>query len=76
MPIVPEFAIGKVDAAVGQPDIIDVGCQFLFGNNLAQCLINLVSNQRSIFYPRSGRGAHMQFDLTGVDRGEEIPAKH
>src|SRR5467141_3657685 len=69
-------AVGEVDAAVGQADVVENRRQFVFRNGFPDDAIDLVGETRRFFNAQSGASTHVQTDLAGIDIGEKIAAKH
>jgi len=62
----------EVDAAVRDPHVGDHGRDLLFGDLFADELFDACDRPLRLLDPRPGRPAHVESDLAGVDRGEEV----
>ena len=67
--------VGHVDAAGRRADIVNEGREFVGRNDLADRFFDLRELLRRLFDAGSDAHACMHQDLSGVDGGEEIPAK-
>ena len=68
-------AVGEVDAAVGQADVVENRRQFVLRNGL-RGLHHDWSARRRAFNAQTGASTHVQTDLAGIDIGEKIAAKN
>src|SRR6185369_17808750 len=68
-------AIGKIDAAVGNPNIVDDAGDILGWNLLADGVFNQVAKPRGFLDPRTRPSPDVQLELTGIYAGEEILAQ-
>ena len=69
------IAVGEVDAAVGQADVVDDAGDFARWNLLTYEALDPVAEARGLFDSRAGPRPQMQFELSGVDARKEIPAQ-
>ncbi len=67
------IAVGKVDAAIGQPDVVDDAGKVLRWNLLADGLLDQVAKPRGFFDARAGAGAQVQFELAAHPRMGKNP---
>src|SRR5271167_3022134 len=65
-------AIRKIDAAIGQTDVVDDAVDFLRRDLLADRSLNQISQSGCLLNTSSRTRAQMQFELTCIDRGEKI----
>src|SRR6202000_1550770 len=65
-------AVGSVDTAIGQADVIDNRGDFLLRNHFADRPVHLIADSSGLFDTSAGAGAHVQLELPGIDRGKEI----
>jgi hypothetical protein len=68
-------AVGQVDAAVGQAQIVHDGGDLARFDGLAERLLHLVAKNRGLLDARPRGGAQVQLELPGVDAREEILAQ-
>ena len=71
-PIGAECRIGKVDAGIGQADVIDDGDNLAGGNVLADGGVDVIAQGRGFLNARAGARPHVNLELAGVDDGKEI----
>ena len=67
--------IGKVQAGIGQPDVIDDADDLAGGNVLADGGVDVVAQGRGFFNARAGARAQVNLELAGIDGGKEILAR-
>src|SRR5260370_32133491 len=65
-------AVGEVDAAVRQADIVEDGGEFVLRDGFADDAVYLVGEARGFLDAQTGAGAHVQANLSGVNLGKEI----
>jgi len=65
-------AVGLVDAADRQADVVDNGRQLIRRDGLANGLLDMVEQGGGVLQPRADRRAHMQRHLAGIDAREEV----
>ena len=70
------IAVGHVDAAVRQTDIVENGDQIPLGNDFLDGGFHLVRQPRGLFDPQPGTGAHVQANLARVHARKIITADH
>jgi hypothetical protein len=68
-------AVGQVDAAIGQPDVVDDGDQLVAWDGGADHLIDLVAQPGGLLDAGTGAPPQVQLELAAVDLGEEILAQ-
>ena len=68
-------AVRKIDAAVGQADVVDDAGYFARRNLFAYEAFDPVAKTRGLFNSRAGPRAQVQLELSGVDPGKEIPSQ-
>ncbi len=68
----PGIAVGNVDAADGEADVVDDARHARRRNDRADLLLDLIGQRRRLLDSGSRRRAQMQLDRAGIDRGEEI----
>ena len=66
------IAVGKIDAAVGKPDIVDEADQFGLRNLLANVGFHAIAKRGGFFDARAGGRAHVQLELAAIDAREKI----
>ena len=69
------IAVGKIDAGVRQPDVVEDRDQFVFRDLLPQILLDFIAKPCGFFHPQSGAAANVEPHLPGIDAGEEILAQ-
>ena len=69
------IAVGHVDAAVRQPDVIDDIVHLAGRDDLADGLLSKIAQTRRLLDPGSRRGADMHENLTRIDGGEKVLAE-
>src|SRR6266850_2892874 len=69
-------AVGKIDAAVGQADVVENRGQFVLRNGFPDDAIDLVGETRRFFNTQTRASPQMQTDLAGIDFGKKIAAKN
>ncbi len=70
----PGVAISKVDARIGQADVVENSNKFFFRDGTANLCIDLIGELRGFFDAKTGSGAIVKANLTRIDAGEEIAA--
>ena len=68
-------AVGEVDAAVGQTDVIDDAAHLLRRDDVTDRGLDLIAQRRGLLDARAGAGTQVQFDLAAVHRREEVLAQ-
>ena len=71
-PMVPELAVGHVDAADRQADVVNDAIEFVGRDGLPDRLLDLIAELGGLLDPGADLSAQMQFDLATVDRREEV----
>ena len=66
-------AVGQVEAAVGQADVVDDPAHLVVRHHLADHPFDAVAQDRRLLDAGAGRGAHVQLELAAVDRRERSP---
>src|SRR5208283_6070181 len=66
------IAVGEIDAADGQPDVVDDRGQRRSGKEAANCGLYVVAKNPHVLDTRADRRAQVQLDLRPLDRGEEV----
>src|SRR5438552_17769216 len=66
------IAVGKIDAAVRQSDIVDNACNLIGRNLLAIETLDAVRETCGLLNARAGASTDMQFELTRVNFEEEV----
>src|SRR6266853_6504669 len=66
------IAVGKIDTAVGQANVVDDAAQLLRRHLLADFVFHSVTQSSGFFNTRSGWGAHVQREFAGIHRGEKV----
>src|SRR5438270_9170681 len=66
------IAIGKIDPAGGQADVIQDAAQFRWWYQSPNHVLRLARNARSFFDARTCPGAQVKTQLAGVHRGKEV----
>jgi hypothetical protein len=66
------IAVDGIDAAVGQPDLVQDTEQLIVRNLAADGLLHQIADARRLFDAGPGFGAQMQLELAGVGGREEI----
>src|SRR5712692_1332383 len=69
-------AVGEVDAAVRQADIVQNGGELVLRNGFANDSVNLVGEARGFLNAQAGARAHVHAKLSGVDLRKEIAAEN
>ena len=69
------IAVGHVDAAVRQPDVVDDIVHLAGRDDLADGLLNKIAQTGSLLDPGARRGADMHENLAGIDGWEEVLAE-
>lgn len=69
------IAVGQVDPARGQAEVVDDGVELVGQHYLAHHLLDLVSQARGFLDADAGLGAHVQADVAGIDIREEVAAE-
>src|SRR6266571_1086768 len=69
-------AVGQVNAAVGQANVVQDGRDLVFGNRFADDSIDLIGKARGFLDAQAGARAHVQADLAGVDFWKEVAPEH
>ena len=64
--------VGGVDAAIGNPKVIDNPLQLVGGDNLADHLFDLIHRASCFFDAGTGFHPNVHIESSGIDRGEEI----
>ena len=67
--------VGQVQSRVGQPNVIDDRDHFAGRNILADGGVDVIAEQSRLLDSRPGAGTHVNLELPGVHRGEEILAE-
>ena len=62
----------RVQARVGQADVIDDSDQLAGGNLAADYIFDLIAQARGFFDAGAGLRAHMQLELAAINRREEV----
>src|SRR5271165_6545163 len=65
-------AVGQIDGAVGEPDVIDDRAQVPRRDDAAQGFLDLVANFRGLFNASAGFGSHVQLELPAIADREEV----
>src|SRR5579863_4835659 len=65
-------AVGEVDSACRQADIVENTSQLGSRNDAADHVFGFAGNARGFFDSSAGRSPQMKTQLSGVDRGEEV----
>ena len=68
----PRIAVGKIDAAIRQPYIIQYRIDFVARNFLPDLLVNLINQSRGLLDSQPGAAAEMKTKLSSVNAREEI----
>src|SRR5882757_9296911 len=68
-------AVGKIDAAGGQADVIEDSSYLRCRNARANIAVHSIDQPRCFFEARTGLRTHMQAELAGVHCGEEVFTK-
>src|SRR5437868_11730161 len=68
-------AVGSIDGAEGQTDVVQNRDQLVLRNLLAQRLLDFIAKTSCFFDARSRARAQMQTEDSSVDAGEEILAE-
>ena len=71
----PRIAIGEIDAAVGQADVIEHGIQFAGRDHGADGVFDLVGQARGLFDPQTGARAHVQTHQSSVHLRKQVLAQ-
>ncbi len=69
------IAVGKIDAAVGQPDVVDNIVDFARRNLLPNRLLDLIAKVGGLLNAHSGRSTHVKLEGAAVHAGEEVLAQ-
>ena len=64
--------IGKIQAGVGQPDVVDNRDHLARRNVLANGGIDVIAQRGRLLDARAGAGAHVNLELAGIDGGKEV----
>ena len=64
--------VGKIQARVGQADVIDDGDDLIGGNVLADGAVDVIAKRGSLFDARTGAGPDVDLELPGIYGGEEV----
>jgi hypothetical protein len=64
--------VRHVDAAIGNPKVIDNPLQLVGGYNLADHLFDLIHRASSFFDAGTGFHPNVHIECSGINRGEEI----
>ena len=67
-------AVRQIQAAVGQPDVVDDALDLRLRDDVADGRVDGVAQRRRLLDPRAGRRPQVQLELAAVDRREEILA--
>src|SRR6185437_6909077 len=65
-------AVGGVDRAERNPDVVENRDQLVFRNLLAQNFFHLVAQPCGLLYARAGAGAHVKAKDSSIDAGKEV----
>src|ERR1700736_2368489 len=65
-------AIGQIDSARGQADVIEDAAQFRRWNHLPNHVLRLAGDTSRLLDASAGLGAQMEAQLAGIDRGKEV----
>ena len=68
-------AVGQVNAAVGQPDVVDDARHLVGWYLLTNGLLHQIAQARRFFDPRTRPGPKVQFELTAIHSREKILPK-
>ena len=68
------IAVGKIDAAVGQPYVVDDVMDFIGWNLLSNRPLDLIAEVGRLFNAHSCGSAHVKLERAAVHAGEEIAA--
>src|SRR6202011_3773786 len=68
----PRIAVGHVDTADAQPDVVDDTVQLIGGDNLLDRLANAIRKPGGLLDARAGLRPYMHLDLAAVDAWKEI----
>src|ERR1700676_357889 len=69
------IAVGEIDAAVGQADVVDDVLDFARGNLTSNRVLNPIAKIGRFFNAHSGGSTHMKLETAGVNAGKEIAAQ-
>jgi hypothetical protein len=70
------IAVGQVDAAIGQAEIVEHRLQFITRNDGPHEFIDQIGEAGGLLDACAGRRPHVQADGGGVDAGKEILPDH
>ncbi|MCY1168956.1 hypothetical protein D9M73_89690 [compost metagenome] len=70
------IAVRKVDAAVGQANIVQYGFKLVRRHQFADHGLHRIGDARGFLNAGAGRRAHVQADLSGIHAREEIAPQH
>src|SRR6202023_3305090 len=69
------IAIGEIDAAVGQTDVVNNALDFACRYLLSDRLLDQIAEVGRFFNAHPGRSTQMKLESATVHAGEEIPAQ-
>ena len=69
------IAVGKIDAAVGQADVVDNADQFGLRNLLANVGFHAIAERGGFFDARAGGSAHVQLEFAAIHGREKVLAE-
>ena len=68
-------AVGEIDTAVGQADVVDDALHFLRRNHLADQGLHVIAQSGCLLDAQPGPRTQVQLDLPRIHHGEEVLAE-